>query len=66
MSKKNQLIQSPLKLFVYATAFRFSSGQGRCFSPGFKAMLCYYTASLKNTALNKDQLKHILFKLGRF
>lgn len=63
---KNQLIQSPLKLFIYATAFRFSSGQGRCFSPGLKAMLAYYTATAKLRLFNKDQLKYILFKIGRF
>ncbi len=66
MSKKNQLTQSPLKLFIYATAFRFSSGQGRCFSPGIKAMLQYYMESLKINLLNKDALKFALFKLGRF
>ena len=63
---KNQLIQSPLKLFVYASAFRFSSGQGRCFSPGFKAMLWFYKESLKAKIFNKDRLKFIFFKLGRF
>ncbi len=63
---KNPLIQSPLKLFVYATAFRFSSGQGRCFSPGIKAMSKYYVERLKLKLINKEAYKFILFKLGRF
>lgn len=66
MNKNNQLVQSPLRLFIYALAFRFSSGQGRCFSPGLKAMAVYYSHSLKAKLFNKDLLKFVLFKLGKF
>ncbi|WMP16373.1 hypothetical protein [Thiothrix lacustris] len=41
------MVLSPMKLFVYALAFRFSSGRGRCFSPGIKAMLIWYSIRLR-------------------
>lgn len=41
------MVLHPLKLFVYALAFRFSSGRGRCFSPGFKAMSIWYWGRLR-------------------
>ncbi len=41
------MVLSPVKLFVYALAFRFSSGRGRCFSPGIKAMLIWYGTRLR-------------------
>lgn len=62
----NKLIQSPIKLFIYASAFCFSSGKGRCFSPGFKAMIIYYKEKISNAVFNRDRLKHYLFKMGKF
>lgn len=41
------MVLSPVKLFLYALAFRFSSGRGRCFSPGIKAMLVWYSTRLR-------------------
>ncbi len=41
------MVLSPIKLFMYALAFRFSSGRGRCFSPGIKAMLIWYGTRLR-------------------
>jgi hypothetical protein len=62
----NQLKQSPIKFFVYALAFRFSSGKGRCFSPGFKAMSVHYYETVTLKLINRDAVKHTLFKLGVF
>ncbi|MFN3785540.1 MAG: hypothetical protein ACK4RS_01750 [Thiothrix sp.] len=41
------MVLHPLKLFVYALAFRFSSGRGHCFSPGLKAMTVWYWERLR-------------------
>ena len=45
---------TPWRLFVYAQAFRFSSGHGKCFSPGFKALLVWYTQRLKLYVVNRS------------
>jgi hypothetical protein len=36
------MVLSPTKLFIFALAFRFSSGRGRCFSPGIKALVAWH------------------------
>ncbi|HHC73563.1 MAG TPA: hypothetical protein ENK78_00625 [Thiothrix sp.] len=61
-----KLSQSPLLFFIYALAFRFSSGRGRCFSPGGQAMIFYYKQRLRNFLLNRDVIKYILFRLRMF
>lgn len=61
-----KLSQSPLLFFIYALAFRFSSGRGRCFSPGLQAMMFYYWQRLRNFLFNRDVIKYILFRLRMF
>lgn len=51
------MVLSPLKLFCYALAFRFSSGRGRCFSPGIKAMLVWYGTRLRLLLLDRSAAK---------
>ncbi|UJS25734.1 hypothetical protein [Thiothrix winogradskyi] len=51
------MVVSPLKLFAYALAFRFSSGRGRCFSPGIKAMLIWYGTRLRLAVLDRAAAK---------
>lgn len=51
------MVLSPLKLFCYALAFRFSSGRGRCFSPGIKAMLVWYGTRLRLLLLDRAAAK---------
>ncbi|WP_308874237.1 hypothetical protein [Thiothrix subterranea] len=46
-----------MKLFAYALAFRFSSGRGRCFSPGIKAMLIWYGTRLRLAVLDRAAAK---------
>lgn len=57
---------SPLKLFVYALAFRFSSGRGRCFSPGLKAMLVWYGVRLWTAVLDPTAAKWWRERLGLY
>jgi len=61
-----KLSQSPLRFFIYALAFRFSSGRGRCFSPGLRALMIYYWLRLSNFLFDKDVIKYILFRLRLF
>ncbi len=51
------MVLSPLKLFFYALAFRFSSGRGRCFSPGFKALAVWYANRLQDLILDRSAAK---------
>jgi hypothetical protein len=51
------MVLSPVKLFVYALAFRFSSGRGRCFSPGIKAMTIWYATRLRLFLLDRAAVK---------
>lgn len=44
---------TPWRLFIYAQAFRFSSGHGKCFSPGVKALLIWYAQRFKQVLLNR-------------
>ncbi len=52
-----QLLLSPTRLFVYAQAFHFSSGRGRCFSPGGKALCAWHTARLCAWVLDRSAIK---------
>lgn len=51
------MVLSPARLFVYALAFRFSSGRGRCFSPGIKAMLVWYGVRLRQRVFDRAAAK---------
>lgn len=51
------MVLSPAKLFVYALAFRFSSGRGRCFSPGFKALCVWYARRAGALVVDRSALK---------
>lgn len=51
------MVLSPLRLFMYALAFRFSSGRGRCFSPGIKAMGVWYAARLRQHLFDRSAAK---------
>lgn len=51
------MVLNPAKLFVYALAFRFSSGQGRCFSPGVKALGVWYVQRLRLFLLDRSAAK---------
>ncbi|WP_298607984.1 hypothetical protein [uncultured Thiothrix sp.] len=59
------LIVSPHRLFIYAQAFRFSSGRGRCFSPGFGALLAWQALKLKQQLLNRGTLRWWRVWLGK-
>ncbi len=51
------MVLSPTKLFGYALAFRFSSGRGRCFSPGGKALLAWYGHRIRLFVLDRSAAK---------
>lgn len=51
------MVLNPAKLFVYALAFRFSSGCGRCFSPGFKALSVWYASRLQQFLFDRSAAK---------
>lgn len=51
------MVLNPAKLFVYALAFRFSSGRGRCFSPGFKALMVWYASRLQQFLFDRSLAK---------
>lgn len=55
----------PAKLFLYALAFRFSSGHGRCFSPGFKAMAVWYASRVRWQVLDVSAAKWWRARLER-
>ena len=59
------MVLSPTKLFFYALAFRFSSGPGRCFSPGFKALGVWYVSRLSQLVLDRSAAKWWRVKLER-
>ncbi len=59
------LIVSPQRLFIYAQAFRFSSGRGQCFSPGFSALLTWHALSLQQQLLNRGTLRWWRVWLGK-
>ncbi|EIJ36076.1 hypothetical protein [Thiothrix nivea] len=60
------MVLSPAKLFVYALAFRFSSGRGRCFSPGLKAMLVWYATRLRLFLFDRSAAKWWRGQLERY
>lgn len=51
------MVLHPAKLFVYALAFRFSSGRGRCFSPGFKALSGWYASRVQQLLFDRAAAK---------
>lgn len=51
------MVLKPAKLFLYALAFRFSSGRGRCFSPGIKALSIWYGSRLRLLVLDRSAAK---------
>jgi hypothetical protein len=51
------MVLKPVKLFVYALAFRFSSGRGQCFSPGIKALGLWYGSRLRLLLLDRSAAK---------
>ncbi|PID49961.1 MAG: hypothetical protein CR991_03945 [Proteobacteria bacterium] len=48
---------NPVRLFIYAQAFRFSSGRGRCFSPGLRSLWRWHYERMKICLLNRNRLK---------
>lgn len=61
----SNLVLNPQRLFIYAQAFRFSSGRGRCFSPGFMALLTWQTLTLRNYLLSRGTLRWWRVWLGK-
>jgi hypothetical protein len=59
------LVISPQRLFIYAQAFRFSSGRGRCFSPGFTALCAWHYGSLRNQVLDRGTIRWWRVWLGK-
>ena len=59
------LMISPTRLFVYAQAFRFSSGRGRCFSPGLRTLLVWHFAGLKQKLINRSALKRLRLRIEK-
>lgn len=59
------LVINPQRLFIYAQAFRFSSGRGRCFSPGFGALLTWQALSLRQAFLNRGWIRWWRVWLGK-
>lgn len=59
------LVINPQRLFIYAQAFRFSSGRGQCFSPGFGALLVWQALSVKQQLLNRGTLRWWRVWLGK-
>jgi len=51
------MVLSPIKLFLYALAFHFSSGRGRCFSPGFKALAVWYASRAEMLLFDRSAAK---------
>lgn len=51
------LIINPNRLFIYAQAFRFSSGRGRCFSPGFSALWVWQLGLLRQQLLDRGTIR---------
>ena len=56
-NKKPELLVSPTRLFLFAQAFRFSSGRGRCFSPGVSALLSWHSMRLRSWLLDRSAAK---------
>lgn len=59
MKKKavSGLLVSPGRMFMFAQAFRFSSGRGQCFSPGIKSLLVWHTQRLRYRVLDRSAAK---------
>ncbi len=51
------LLVKPGKLFIFAQAFRFSSGRGQCFSPGIKSLIVWHAKRGRNLLLDRSALK---------
>lgn len=51
------LLVSPGQLFIFAQAFRFSSGRGQCFSPGIKCLVIWQVKQLRNRVVDRSALK---------
>lgn len=51
------MVLNPAKLFLYALAFQFSSGRGRCFSPGLKGLFAWYASRLKHSVFDRSAMK---------
>lgn len=61
----NSLVINPSRLFIYAQAFRFSSGRGRCFSPGFMALCTWQAITLRNQLLDRGRFRWWRVWLGK-
>ena len=53
----SRLLVNPGHLFIFAQAFRFSSGRGQCFSPGIKSLLLWHAKRLRTFLLDRSVLK---------
>ncbi|MFZ1343676.1 hypothetical protein [Thiothrix eikelboomii] len=60
-----QLVINPYRLFVYAQAFRFSSGRGRCFSPGFSALCVWQFLNLSHHLVDRGTIRWWRVRLGK-
>lgn len=61
----SSLIINPNRLFIYAQAFRFSSGRGRCFSPGLSALCIWQACTLSNQLLDRGTIRRWRVWLGK-
>lgn len=59
------LVINPHRLFIYAQAFRFSSGRGRCFSPGLSALCLWQLLSLSHQLLSRGTIRWWRLQLGK-
>ncbi|MGB1255148.1 MAG: hypothetical protein ACPG51_04755 [Thiolinea sp.] len=53
----SKLLVSPAKLFVFAQAFRFSSGRGQCFSPGIRSLSVWHASRLQHAIVDRSAMK---------
>ena len=51
------LLVSPGHLFIFAQAFRFSSGRGQCFSPGINSLAVWHARRVCNLLFSRPTLK---------
>ncbi|MBK8452466.1 MAG: hypothetical protein WAQ53_16585 [Thiofilum sp.] len=55
------MLPKPLHLFLAAQAFCFSNARGRCFSPGLKALILWYSLRVKAQLFDRQRLKRLRF-----
>jgi len=51
------LLVNPGHLFIFAQAFRFSSGRGQCFSPGIKSLCVWHAKRARRLLFDRSAMK---------